>query len=132
MTLIEWRDDFNTGIGAVDHEHRLLIDLLNALYDRLGTDADAAEIEDFLGEVYAQIAAHFALEEKMMREADYDEYEDHKADHDRLLDDIREIMDRQAGGATDEFGSELSESLKSWFVEHFKTKDPRLHRLLPH
>ncbi len=28
-----------------------------------------------------------------MRDNDYDEYRDHKADHERLLDDFRDLMD---------------------------------------
>jgi hemerythrin len=38
-------------------------------------------------------SAHFALEERFMREHGYDQLALHKADHERLLDEIREIMD---------------------------------------
>ena len=31
MKLIEWRDKFQLGIPAVDHEHRELINLINEL-----------------------------------------------------------------------------------------------------
>jgi len=56
-------------------------------------EAIDAAVMDFLGELYARIAAHFALKEKIMRDNGYDEYHDHKADHERLLDDIRDLMD---------------------------------------
>ena len=85
---------------------------------------------DFLGEVYAQISAHFALEEKIMRERGYDHYADHKADHEALLDGIRDIMDEQARGAYADYDEVLSAHLQSWFTLHFKTKDARLHRML--
>ena len=29
MPLIEWRDEFNTGVAEVDHEHQELIALIN-------------------------------------------------------------------------------------------------------
>ena len=130
MTLIEWRDEFRTGITAVDFEHESLIALLNELYANVGADAPKDEVEDFLGEVHAQIGAHFALEEKIMRTAAYDQYGDHKADHDRLLEDIRDIMDRFAAEGYEGYGDDLSAHLKSWFIDHFKTKDSRLHRML--
>lgn len=130
MALIEWRDEFKTGLASVDHEHESLIALLNELHDRLGAAPEREEIERFLGEVYARIAAHFALEEKQMRAARYDEYAAHKEDHDRLLDDIRAIMDRQAAGGYQDYAAELARELRDWFVEHFRTKDPRLHRML--
>jgi hemerythrin len=60
-----------------------------------------------------------------MRERHYDEYEDHKADHERLLDEMRDLMDRYEDHA--DFDQEsFAEQLRQWFVVHFKTKDPRL------
>lgn len=127
MPLIEWRDNFAIGIPSVDYEHRELIDLINALHSGLSRHASAEEIAGFLGEVDARIAAHFALEEKTMRDLRYDEYLDHKADHERLLDQIRDIGDAFEAGVYTDYGDQLSESLRSWFAEHFRTKDARLH-----
>jgi hemerythrin len=59
----------------------------------LGAERSAERIEAFLGEIYARISAHFALEEKDMQARAYPERPAHKADHERLLDDLRDIMD---------------------------------------
>lgn len=130
MVLVEWRDSFRTGIAAVDHEHVRLIDLVNEAGDALAGTAGRADVESCLGEIYARVAAHFALEESMMRAKGYDEYDDHKADHERLLDEIREIMESARDTPRERLAGELGERLKSWFVVHFKTKDPRLHKML--
>ncbi len=130
MALIEWRDKFSTGIASVDYEHRTLIDMLNALHSELRARPSQAEVADFLAEVHAKIAAHFALEEKTMREHGYDEYEDHKAEHEHLLDEIREIMDDHRRGAYENFDAVLARRLRDWFGVHFQTKDARLHRML--
>jgi hemerythrin len=130
MTLIEWKEEFKTGIEAVDYEHETLVALLNELYANLGADASHDQIQDFLGEVHARIAAHFALEEKMMREVGYDQYVEHKTDHDRLLDEIRDIMDRHAEHDYEGYDDRLATHLRHWFVEHFKTRDARLHGLV--
>ena len=130
MALIEWRDDFRLGIPSVDHEHEEMIGLINDAHARMQGDAPAAEIEEFLGEVHAQISAHFALEETVMRQRGYDEFIAHKEDHERLLDGIRDIMDTFEAGDFDGLSEELSLRLRDWFVEHFKTKDARLHRIL--
>lgn len=128
MPLIEWQDEFRIGIPSIDHEHQELIALINGLHESLSSDATADEILGFLGEVDAQISAHFALEEWTMRELRYDQYEDHKADHDRLLEQIREIADAFETGAYMDYGHRLGYHLKHWFSEHFQTKDARLHR----
>jgi len=130
MVLIEWRPEFETGIAEVDHEHRLLVDLINALHDELGANSSKAVVSSFLGEVFAKISAHFALEETVMRKHRYDEYAAHKADHEKLLDDIRDIMAAHEEGVFVNYKDALSRAVRDWFVDHFKTKDARLHRML--
>jgi hemerythrin-like metal-binding protein len=94
MALIEWRKEFCTGFEGVDFEHEALIRQINAVYELVEDRADKALVIDSLGEIYGSISAHFALEEQMMLRHQYDHYQQHKADHERLLDDIRDITDQ--------------------------------------
>jgi hemerythrin len=130
MSLIEWRREFETGVAEVDHEHKELVSLINELHEQLGAHASRDVIHDFLGEVFAKISAHFALEETVMRKHDYDEYLDHKADHEKLLDDLRDIMDDFDNGTFVDYENRLDTAVRDWFVNHFKTKDARLHKKL--
>jgi hemerythrin-like metal-binding protein len=129
MALIEWKDAFSVGIADVDHEHRELIELINKLHAAMSGGNSSLTVLDFLGEIHAHVSAHFALEEKIMREHNYDQYQDHKDDHERLLDEIRDIMDDYEEDAyfSDE---EFASSVEHWFTGHFKTRDSRLHRKL--
>jgi hemerythrin len=126
MPLIEWRKEFETGVPDVDHEHRELVALLNSLATEVEAGASRERIQEFLGEVFARIAAHFALEESIMRKHGYDEYAAHKAEHEALLDDIRDIMDE----AQSDYSAALSQTVRDWFINHFKSKDARLHKAL--
>ncbi len=129
MALIKWKQEFSIGVADVDHEHRELIELINELYAHLQQRDSTVSVADFLGEIYAKISAHFALEEKIMRERNYDQYDDHKADHERLLDEIRDIMDAYEDDA--QFNeAELAACLTAWFTDHFRSKDARLHKYL--
>jgi len=130
MDLIEWRKEFETGVPDVDHEHKELVDLINTLHAEIEGGAGQERVHDFLGEVFAKIAAHFALEESIMRKHSYDEYEAHKAEHERLLDDLRDIMDEAEAGSPEDYRAALSGTVRDWFVNHFKSKDARLHRKL--
>lgn len=130
MTLIEWRPEFETGVAEVDHEHRELVDLINALHAQIGAKASKEIVSGFLSEVFAKISAHFALEETVMRKHRYDEYAAHKADHEKLLDDIRDIMDAHESDLFVDYEAALGRAVRDWFVDHFKTKDARLHRML--
>jgi len=133
MALITWRDEFATGDPAVDFEHKELIDLINELHEELSAGSHSAEdVEAFLGEINLKISAHFALEERLMRQAAYDGYETHKEDHEELLDGIREIMIDYDAGAYAQFEERLGRNLNDWFSNHFKTHDARLHAVFGH
>jgi hemerythrin-like metal-binding protein len=128
MALLEWRDEFRTGIEGVDHEHEALIEQINAVYALIGEGADRQDVIDGLGEIYGSISAHFALEERMMLRHGYADYDQHQQDHERLLDEIREISDEfEASAQLDD--ARLARKLADWFQLHFKTHDSRLHKM---
>jgi len=127
MSRLQWRDEFSVGIAEIDHEHRELIELINGLQKDLRARDDVDKILESLGEIYAQIAAHFALEERMMRKTRYPAYAEHKEDHETLMDDLRDIMDGvEDDGILDE--TQLTDDLDRWFSDHFRTHDAKLHR----
>jgi hemerythrin len=129
MSLIDWRPAYAVGNAQVDHEHRELIALINTVHAGIRVQASPDEVATGLGEIYAQIALHFALEEKIMRDSHYPDLGSHKADHELLLDELSEIID----GVESDAGyneQELSVILERWFSEHFRTHDAALHRKL--
>lgn len=131
MSLIEWRDEFSVGVASVDLEHRELINLINDLHGMMDEGTTHDQVVSALGEIYAQISAHFALEERFMRETEYEAYPSHKDDHEALLDELRDIMDRvEDDGSFEE--ERLSRELEQWFTNHFGTHDAKLHHHHPY
>lgn len=127
--LIEWRDEFRIGLLEVDEEHRSLINAINRLHRDLDVGAAVDHVTAALGDIHAAIAMHFALEEKEMTALQYDGYASHKAEHERLLDEILDILDDVYASGEYE-PSMLASRLSTWFVEHFRTQDALLHRWL--
>jgi hemerythrin len=129
MSLIVWRDEFSVGVESVDHEHRELIELINKLDDAMQNDVQHDTVVSSLGEIYAQVASHFALEEKIMRDTHYSDFVAHKENHELLLDELLDTID-----SVDDSGSydrmALAEGLDQWFSDHFRTHDAKLHRKL--
>jgi hemerythrin len=129
MALLKWKDSYALGVPSVDHEHRELIGMINAVYGHMADEPDAEVIESCLEDIYAGIASHFALEERHMREAAYAEYQAHKDQHEDLLDQLVEMVDEfidhpESGPAS------LEKNLADWFGNHFATFDARLHHSL--
>lgn len=64
-----------------------------------------------------------------MQERGYDQFGPHKADHERLLDDLRDMMD--AFEEVEEIDADkLTTELDTWFTHHFQTHDAKLHQTL--
>jgi hemerythrin len=131
MKYLKWDEHYSVGVESVDFEHQNLMDMINMIYAELADQRDIEEIEKTVSDVHAEISAHFALEERLMKNAVYDEYEAHKNDHEELLDQIRDMMDAIASDPEPAL-DRLSEQLSIWFSGHFATFDARLHNKLGH
>ena len=129
MGLLHWERRYSVGIEGVDHEHRELVDLINRLYEEARVRGSKVAVLGFFGDLFKAISAHFALEERIMRERGYDQLMPHKNDHERLLDEIRDLMEDFE--ACDRFDEKLlARRLDAWFSRHFESYDARLHSVL--
>jgi hemerythrin len=130
MTLIEWKDQYSLGNQALDHEHKTLINLINQVHTQIldgSPDVAGERILSGLGEISSSVAAHFALEERAMVASSYANLVEHKADHEKLLDEISDIMEAVESGFFEDFGERLSLTLQDWFSIHFQTFDREYH-----
>ena len=133
MAPIGWKDSYSTGVPAVDHEHRELIGLVNRVEEILTSRRPSDEANAAFGDLFRAISSHFALEERFMREHRYDQTSAHKTDHERLLDELRDIMDEfeRTGQVEDEATVHaFTARVEAWFANHFRTHDARLHNRL--
>lgn len=123
---LRWNDSFLIGIDELDYEHKALIDDINELHEKLARLDEKLEIERCLGEIFARMQAHFALEEHVMKERGYEFFDEHKREHDALLDTYTEHM-VQFLNDTDISGSApIEDSLKYWILDHILVSDKKM------
>jgi hemerythrin-like metal-binding protein len=131
VALLEWKDEYRMGIADIDRSHEELIGIINDIYHSLGNSAGRESIQSFLDQVYVLASDEFDLEEQLMKERRYEGYDDHRADHERMLKAIRQLADTfELAEEGAENSRALGEQLGSWFGTHFRTFDARLRRLL--
>lgn len=127
MALLEWKDQYLLGIAPLDFEHKDLIERINDLYARCSASADPSAAADCLGRLHARLSAHFALEEKTMRDMNNPHYVAHKAEHDRFLDEVTEVAERFGTDAPVEEDMEaFARRMHDWLVNHITTFDRTL------
>ena len=135
MESLEWKPEYAIGIRAVDHEHQALIEAINSVLMAMSLEgktqkADLDGVTAQLGAIHGQTAAHFALEEKEMRDRQYPDYARHKEDHEALLDAFVDILAEVETRDLSVLASELKSRLTEWFGRHFREEDAKLHAFL--
>ena len=125
-TLFKWDDSFLIGIEELDYEHKLLIDDINRLHEELARHDEKSEIEKCLGDIYARMQAHFALEEHVMKEHGYKFFDEHKRQHDALLDSYTEYMVQFLNDTDISSSNPIEDTLKHWVINHIITSDKKM------
>lgn len=117
-----WDQGLETGIGAVDGEHRLQIELVKALEEALASRDPAERAREILNRLLDCTNVHFVAEDLMMRVHAFPGYPAHRQEHETLVAQLEELHRHFAAG---ELGPthELVEALKHWLGEHIRTMD---------
>lgn len=122
MSLINWSDKYVTGIQEIDNQHKELVRIINELYDAMkqGSANDKTSgILDFLAKYTIE---HFQTEEKLMRGYAYPAFTQHKAEHDKLVKKVQELLQKK-DGAKLILTLELSKFLSDWLTQHILGQD---------
>ncbi len=121
--LIVWSKSYSVGVSQMDSEHQRLVDLINSLYAAMRAGRSKDAIGSILDELISYTATHFAHEEKLMREADYDGLDEQKQSHEALVAQALEIQKKFRNGTA--LGQEVMNFLKSWLVNHIQGSDKK-------
>ena len=125
-TQIEWNDSFLIGIEELDYEHKVLINDINRLHRELARHDEKSEIEKCLGDIYARMQAHFALEEHVMKEHQYKFYDEHKREHERLLDSYSGYMMQVLNDTNVSSSHSIEVTLSHWVLNHILSSDKKM------
>ena len=120
--LIQWSKDLSVGIEEIDEQHKVLVNLLNQLHDAIIHQHGSEVTKAILQELLEYTRVHFAVEESIMRILGYPDYEEHKRHHKQLLDEVRLLGEKVAGGKK-AIGFELLHFLKVWLTKHIMEED---------
>ena len=73
MPLMEWTDDLDVGFELIDKQHRVLLDMINELYDALMEIQGQEALRKIVNRMVEYAAIHFMVEEKHMVEFGYED-----------------------------------------------------------
>ena len=120
LTELQWKQSMSTGIGSVDDDHRVLIDLVNKMSDHaLGPDA----VDRVLDEVLSYTLYHFEREETVMAACAYPGLDAHRQAHRKLADKALQLAHSWRESRRMSVVHELRLFLRAWLVKHIMEED---------
>ncbi len=125
MKDLVWDKILSVGVDEIDDDHRKLIHIFNilnhAIMDRESKEYLAATLEELVN----CTVWHFSHEERLMLKYRYRELDEHKAEHQELIQSAKELQ--QTIVESDKpFAEEHIQFLERWLTEHILTADGRL------
>lgn len=86
MPFFVWSDDkLSLQVSQMDKEHKVLVEIMNSLFDRNEAKAPKSELQDLVDKLAAFTVKHFQNEEAYMASISFPSLETHKIIHKQLL-----------------------------------------------
>jgi hemerythrin-like metal-binding protein len=119
--LIDWNPAYSIGLEEIDEQHKVLFDIINAMWDEVIKREKGAALLDTLDELERYTVTHFTAEETFMRSHGYSKFDAHKQQHDRFIERVRnERLSIEAGGPV---SLDMINFLKDWLINHILVQD---------
>ncbi|MCX7066578.1 MAG: bacteriohemerythrin [Methylococcales bacterium] len=120
--FVEWTEGLSVGIQEIDEQHKVLINLINRLFDETIINQAAIGVtEEILDELIQYTIVHFAVEESLFRIFDYPAIDTHMGHHADLKAQVLELQKKIKQGLA--VNSELLLFLKKWLTNHILQED---------
>ncbi|MGF1545736.1 MAG: bacteriohemerythrin [Thiotrichales bacterium] len=123
MLILAATEVIEVALDYMNDDHQEFVRILNLLDSQLAANALTAATAT-LDDIVHHTREHFAREESDMRRLRFPPYSIHKGEHDRLLDELDEVLAHWAleasPGALRRY---LAERLAPWFLQHVATMD---------
>jgi hemerythrin len=123
--LLEWNENLSVGVPSVDEQHKVLLGLLNELFDA----TEAGRGQAVLGKVLKALADytvyHFQYEESLFAQTGYSAAQDHVKEHADLTRLVQVQRQMFEGGASEVLSEELVKFLRRWLYMHIMGSDKK-------
>ena len=129
MTFVQFSDDLRLGHAVIDAQHTSLFDMVNQLHDDMLAGNSRQQLGRVLAFLRSYTVEHFATEEAFMAETSYPEMAAHKAQHDDLVRQVRELEEKHTAGSLT-LSITVMNFLRDWLAQHISVDDRKLSQHL--
>ncbi len=120
---ITWDDEMSVGIPEIDADHKHFILLINEFNRSITGGNNPEEIKRRLQLIIDDAVQHFAHEERLFKEWQYINSDDHAKIHNQVLKKLNEIMFKFTPYGHDTGWVTAGLEIKSILINHIMTED---------
>jgi hemerythrin len=126
MNIYKWDVKYNVDFEPIDNQHKILLEIINKLL--INQLKEKKIIVMLLNELALYAKFHFLSEETFMKIYSYEGYEDHKVEHDELLNQVIRKNNEYVEGKIKL--ENIVVFLVEWFTSHTAKIDKDLGKFL--
>ena len=121
---MNWYANYNIGVEKIDEQHQKLAKTIRKLQHSLANGRFTPETGATLKFLVEYTKVHFADEEALMVDINYEELDSHQALHKKLVSQVVDILlDLKKGKVIDAY--ELLDFLTNWLTKHIVHEDQK-------
>jgi hemerythrin len=120
--MFEWKPEYSVNIQSIDAQHQNLFAIGRELYAAMSAGQGKMAVGRILDRLVQYTIVHFAHEERLMKQHNYPNFLEHKAEHDALTAQVVAFQESfNAGQVT--MAVQVLNFLKDWLENHIKGSD---------
>ncbi len=122
--LVEWTPALSVGIGTIDDQHKVLVDLINELHQAMRQRRSDKLMLDVVDRLKNYTVKHFQQEERFFAQHGYPEAKSHAEIHRKFEAKVMEFEAALKKG-TAKVTMDIMRFLKEWLVGHIQGTDKK-------
>lgn len=123
--MLWWTDDLETGISIVDEQHKNMFDKANEIFD-LDPNEDVEKIKKIFTFLMNYSTNHFYEEEQLMIQYEYEDFIEHRDQHNYFVEEIYRIYQNISREEVREDDlNDLKVLIIEWLVNHINGEDKK-------
>lgn len=132
--MFEWKDLYSVNIEAIDRQHKRLFELGEEIFKIVKFKSQEDDAYDKLAAVIYELKEytkyHFDYEEALLKEYQFEDFEQHKKEHDDFIQKVSSITEMQIDLDQTAFAFDMLDYILSWISNHIVGSDKEYTSLL--
>jgi hemerythrin len=121
MPFLPWKDEYSVGVPLFDEQHQKMFGYINDLDEAIAGVEERAVLRKIMKGLIDYTRLHFGAEEYNLKLYNYEGYDKHKEEHDKLT---REVIEYAYNFfKTPGISTQIMNFLNGWILNHILETD---------